>query len=130
MTHYPVSILLIDDNPASRAFLGAQLAAAGAAVQLAGNAWEGIAALRRRGFDLVLVKLSRPGRNGAPVGRFARRFARQAALVNLQPEAESAETFDLTLSAAGEIHYFFAALRYLAGPPRGEEPAHFAEVPS
>jgi CheY-like chemotaxis protein len=119
MTQHPLSILLIDDKPASRAFLGGRLAALGNAVRLAGSRPEGLAALAGSPFDLVLIKLSRREADGMPVARFARRFAPQTTVVNLQPGPGPAEPCDLTLAAPGEIHYFFDTLRYLASTPQG-----------
>lgn len=121
MNPSPLAILLIDDHPASRRFLGRGLAALGNRVELAGTGADGIAALRHRTFDLVLTKLSRPGRKDGQIARVARRFGTAATLVNLQPQAESADGFDLTLATPGEILYFFDALRYLACPSQDVE---------
>lgn len=115
MTQHPLSILLIDDKAASRAFLGGRLAALGNAVRLAGSSPEGLAALAERPFDLVLIKLTRREADGMPVARFARQFTPRTTVVNLQPGPGTVATCDLALTAPGEIHFFFDALCYLAG---------------
>lgn len=114
----PLSILLIDDHPASRRFLAARLAALGAVIRLADSGQEGIAALKKDRFDLVLAKLSRAERDKAPL---VSRLGSDTTVVSLQPESGRAEDFDLTLATSGEIRYFFSSLRYLAGaPPAGD----------
>ncbi len=130
MVQPTLSILLIDDHPASRSFLGGRLTAFGAAVHLAGSVAEGVAALRGQSFDLVLSKLSSPGQGGMMVAQSTRRSASRATIVDLQPEPGSTAPFDLALADPGEIHFFFTALRYLAGPSPGGEPDHLAGAPS
>ena len=110
----PLSILLIDDHPASRAFLGSRLAALGTTLHLADSAVNGLAILRRRDIDLVLSKLSRPERENAAIASFGRHCGGATTLVNLHPQQESADAFDLTLASPCEIFYFFDALRYLS----------------
>ena len=110
----PLSILLIDDHPASRRFLAARLATLGSAVRLAGSGQEGIAMLAEDRFDLVLAKLSGSGRDNPSL---VLRRGGDTTLVSLQPDSGRIEDFDLTLTSAGEIHYFFDSLRYLAGWP-------------
>lgn len=56
-------ILLVDDEPAYQAIVAALLPAIGA-VDVAGNAADAVAAVRARRYDLILVDIEMPGRDG------------------------------------------------------------------
>jgi DNA-binding NtrC family response regulator len=58
------TILLVDDNPNIRDSLGHTLRLEGYDVTLASNGQEALNALRSTGFDLVLLDLDRPVRDG------------------------------------------------------------------
>lgn len=59
-------ILLVDDEPAYQAIVAALLPAIGV-VDLAGNAAEAVIAVRARRYDLILVDIEMPGRDGYQV---------------------------------------------------------------
>lgn len=63
------SIALIDDDPQVRATLAEMLRGAGAEVREAGDGAEGLALVRERKPDLVVVDFAMPGMSGAEVAR-------------------------------------------------------------
>jgi PAS domain S-box-containing protein len=72
--HEPMSlrVLVVDDNPANRYVVEAYLQELGAAVVLTDGADAGLAALRRDRFDLVLMDVQMPGRDGYDATREVR----------------------------------------------------------
>lgn len=68
----PPRILVVDDNPANRYVVEAYLQELGIAVVLAEGADAGIAALRRGKFDLVLMDVQMPGRDGYQATQYIR----------------------------------------------------------
>jgi len=61
------AILVVDDNPENRELLSRRLSREGHDVVAAGDGAEGLAALRARAFDLVLLDVLMPVRSGADV---------------------------------------------------------------
>ena len=68
-------ILVIDDEPQIRRFLGISLRAQGYDVSEAGTGTEGLAALATRGADLVVLDLGLPDRDGRVVLRDLRAWS-------------------------------------------------------
>jgi CheY-like chemotaxis protein len=67
-------ILIVDDDPDVRAFLGGAVADLGHAVREAVDGPAAIAALAESAPDLMLVDFAMPGMNGAEVARTARQM--------------------------------------------------------
>jgi DNA-binding LytR/AlgR family response regulator len=63
----PLTILVVDDEPAQRELLGGFLAKRGWAVELAASGAEALAALRRTPVALVLADYKMPDMNGIEI---------------------------------------------------------------
>jgi CheY-like chemotaxis protein len=69
------SILVVDDEPANRALAAGILAAAGWRVDEADNGDRAVAAVREHRYDLVLMDIQMPGRDGFDAARAIRNGA-------------------------------------------------------
>jgi signal transduction histidine kinase/CheY-like chemotaxis protein len=65
----PLSVLVIDDDPDVRAFIGAALEEQGYRVRQAANGRKGLAEIERQTPDLVVLDFIMPGLSGAEVAR-------------------------------------------------------------
>lgn len=90
-------ILLVDDEPAYQAIVAALLPAIGT-VDVAGNVAEAVSAVRARRYDLILVDIEMPGRDGYHVVADLRTVADWAREVPII-------AFTTLGGAAGEQHF-------------------------
>jgi two-component system KDP operon response regulator KdpE len=75
MTHIPLRILVIDDEPQIRKFLDISLRAQGYTVHQAENGEAGLAVLATQGADLVILDIGLPDRDGHQVLRELRQWS-------------------------------------------------------
>ncbi len=75
------SVLVVDDEAALRRTIRASLTTSGFSVEEAGNGAEAIVAIQRRPFDLVLLDVNMPGRNGVEVCQQIRALAPRTGIV-------------------------------------------------
>lgn len=90
-------ILLVDDVSAYRAIVAALLVRIGG-VDFVGNGAEAVAAVRERSYDLILVDIEMPGRDGYQVAADIRATAEWARLVPIV-------AFTTLRPAGGERHF-------------------------
>jgi two-component system KDP operon response regulator KdpE len=86
----PARVLVIDDEPQIRRFLGISLRAQGYEVALAADGKEGLEALATRGADLVVLDIGLPDIDGHEVLRELRQWS-QAPVIMLTVRAGEAE---------------------------------------
>ncbi len=71
-------VLLVDDNPANRALLAAQLAALGVQASEAADAEAALCAWREQPFEVLITDCQMPGMDGYALSRAIRRLEREA----------------------------------------------------
>ncbi len=77
----PVSVLVVDDEPALRKVIRSSLAASGFAVEEAGTGAEALGVIQQRPFDLVLLDVNMPGMSGVEACRQIRALAPDTGIV-------------------------------------------------
>lgn len=109
-------ILIIDDSASMRTFLEETLLGAGHSIQLADNGRQGLAQMRRQGFDLVITDIFMPETDGLETLRHARQagvrtpmiaISAKDSIMNLLPAAR-------LLGAQGTLQKPFTAAQLLA----------------
>ena len=86
----PARVLVIDDEPQIRKFLGISLRAQGYRVALAANGEDGLIALATQGADLVILDLGLPDKDGHEVLKELREWS-QVPVIMLTVRADEAE---------------------------------------
>lgn len=126
----PVRILVVDDEPQIRKFLGISLKAQGYAVELADNGAAGLAALAAHGADLVILDLGLPDIDGRELLQQLREWSQTPVLV-LTVRSNEAEKVAVLDAGANDyvtkpfgIQELMARVRVLLRTPlaSGEEP--------
>ena len=82
----PVNILIIDDDPVTRRFLGLQLTMLKAKAQSAGGGQEGLELTRATAFDLILLDCQMPDMDGYQTAAALRQSGYSGPLVGLSAE--------------------------------------------
>jgi two-component system KDP operon response regulator KdpE len=77
----PVSVLVVDDEPALRKVIRSSLAASGFTVEEAGTGGEALTLIQQRVFDLVLLDVNLPGMSGMDACRQIRGVAPKTGIV-------------------------------------------------
>jgi two-component system KDP operon response regulator KdpE len=77
----PVSVLVVDDEPALRKVIRASLAASGFSVEEVGTGTDALGALQLRSFDLVLLDINMPGLGGVETCQRIRALAPHMGIV-------------------------------------------------
>jgi len=81
MARIPISVLVVDDDPAFRQGLRASLKASGYLADAARNAEEAMQYVRERPIDIVLLDINMPGIGGVEACRSIRALAPKAGIV-------------------------------------------------
>lgn len=81
MLPQPVSVLVVDDEPALRKVIRASLAASGFTVEEVGTGKEAVGVVQQRPFDLVLLDINMPGIGGIETCRRIRDLAPHTGIV-------------------------------------------------
>ena len=87
----PLRVLVVEDSPAMRTFVGATLEGDGFEVILTGSGFEALKLLPRERFDLVVTDINMPDINGLELIRLVREGSRHARVPVLIISTDGAE---------------------------------------
>lgn len=113
----PLDVLVAEDNPIGRTVVRLLLEKAGCQVTLVGNGTEAAETLRRHSFDLALLDVQMPGKDGKEVTRELRSLEQQRGAGRLPVAALTAQAFDSDREACLAAGMDF----FLTKPLRREE---------
>lgn len=107
----PLSVLVVDDEPVLRDLTVAMVASLGHRASSAADGEQAVDAVRRGGYDLVLIDFDMPVRDGASATREMRRTADGAALPIVMVSGRSDARSIAEARAAGVSDYLVKPLR-------------------
>ena len=110
----PARILVVDDEPQIRRFLEISLRTEGYAVELAETGEAGLAALAKRGADLVVLDLGLPDRDGQDVLRDLREWSHVPVLVLTVRAGETEKVSALDAGADDYVTKPFGVQEFMA----------------
>ena len=106
----PISVLVVDDEPALRKVIRASLAASGFQVEECGTGREAVGVVQQHAFDLVLLDVNMPGMGGVETCRKIRELAPRTGI--LMVTVRDAEEDKVLALEAGADDYVTKPFRF------------------